>query len=93
MGETNDVWNTISYVISGELRLKILLLLAKTPTTPTMLSDTLKVPISRVSLTLKELMDVGAIECLTPDRRKGRIYRTTAKGKKIIEEIHRMTAL
>ena len=84
-------WDAISHVISSELRLKVLIHLTKKASTPTKISEKLGEPISRVSTALRELSEIKAIKCLTPDRRKGKIYYTTEKGKKIIEMLHEMT--
>jgi DNA-binding transcriptional ArsR family regulator len=92
MESRTDVdWDTISYVISSEVRLKVLIHLIRNVSTPTKLSENLKEPISRISTTLRELTEIGAVECLTPERRKGKIYHATEKGKRIIEVIHNMT--
>ena len=37
--------------------------------------------------TLKELVDLEVIECLTPERKTGRVYRVTKKGDTILLEI------
>jgi len=92
MVNRDDVnWDTVSYVISSEVRLKVLIHLIRNASTPTNLSEKLSEPMSRISTTLRELMEIGAIESLTPERRKGKIYQATEKGKKIIEVIHNMT--
>ncbi|NPA75551.1 MAG: winged helix-turn-helix transcriptional regulator [Euryarchaeota archaeon] len=89
--KSGDDWNAVSYVISSELRLKILIHLSKDASTPSSLARALNEPISRISTALKELSELGAVVCLTPERKKGRLYRATDKGIKIIGIIHSMT--
>jgi len=80
-------WETVSFVFSGRLRLKILLKLSKSKNTPKQLSISLKQPMSHVSNTLKQLSERQLVECLTPDRRKGRLYDITKSGNKVLDEI------
>lgn len=37
--------------------------------------------------TLKELVDLGVIECLTPERKTHRVYQITDKGDMVLLEI------
>ena len=88
---TVEDWDNIGYVLSGKLRLKLLLYLTNKVSTPSHLADLLGEPCSRITVTLRELMDIGVVECLTPDRRKGKLYTATKKGIEIVKEIHEMT--
>ena len=80
-------WETVSYVFSSELRLKILLELSKSKNTPKQLSLSLKHPMSHVSKALKQLNEKQLVECLTPDRKKGRLYNITELGGQVLDEI------
>lgn len=42
---------------------------------------------NHISNTLKELRQNELIECINPEVRKGRLYRLTDKGNKIMEEL------
>lgn len=84
-------WEEIGYILSSRLRLRLLLYLTNRVSTPTHLAEFLKEPRSRVSVTLRELADVGIVECLTPNRKKGRLYTATEKGKGIVRKIHEIT--
>ena len=91
---TKDVkidWEEIGYILSSKLRLKLLLYLTNRISTPTHLAKFLKEPRSRVSTALRELTDVSVVKCLTPNRKKGRLYTATKKGKDIVGKIHKMT--
>jgi len=84
-------WETVSYVFSSELRLRTLVELSKSKYTPKQLSLSLKQPFSHVSKALKELRDKGLVECLTPNRKKARLYSITRSGNQVLEEINKLT--
>jgi len=84
-------WKMISFISSSEPRFKILLHLSKTASTPSLISKELKIPLSRVSVILKELEEKELIECLTKNVRKGKFFRTTDKGIEVINDIHDLT--
>ncbi len=84
-------WNLISFITSGSLRFKLLTELLNKTYTPSQLSDKLKIPISHISSTLKELSENGLIDCLTPDRRRNKFFQITKKGEKILDEINKIT--
>lgn len=44
-----------------------------------------------MSKTLKELRTKGLIECLTPSRKKARLYSITKLGSEVIEEVNKLT--
>lgn len=83
--------NTVSFVMAGEARFKILLELNKTTKTPSQLKELLKVQMSHVSRTLKELQEENLIECKTPFRRKSKLFTITSQGKEILKIIHNLT--
>ncbi len=92
MGEKREAnWDLISFVVSGSLRLKVLIALSKNVLTPSQLKELTGAQISRISSTLRELRDKNMVECLTPEKRKGRLYTITPLGKQVIEKIHELT--
>ena len=84
-------WEMIGFVSSSEPRLKILVHIKSKASTPTNMAHDLEIPISRVSVILKELIERGLIECLTPELRKGKLFKATDEGKKILKALHEMT--
>jgi predicted transcriptional regulator len=80
-------WDTVGFVFSSQLRLKILLVLRESKNTPKQLSASLKKPMSHVSKALKQLSERQLVECLTPKRRKGRLYDITKRGNQVLDEI------
>jgi len=84
-------WETVSYVFSSELRLKTLIELSKSIYTPKQLSALTNQPMSHVSKTLKELRIKGLVKCLTPNRKKAKLYSITKLGNQVIDEINKLT--
>jgi len=84
-------WDLISYIISSTLRFKIMIELNKGVNIPTKLAKNVGYPISHVSKTLKELEEKALIKCLTPKRRKGKIYEISLLGKEILSNINKLT--
>ena len=87
----SKLWDEIGYIISSKIRLRILIYLANEPSTPSQISEKLSIPISQVSIALRELSTIGVVKCLTPNRKKGRLYAATDKGKNILAKIHEIT--
>jgi DNA-binding transcriptional ArsR family regulator len=54
------------------------------PYTPTELAKILGVARSAVSRTVMATEKVGLVECLTPDEKMDRYYRTTDTGKMVL---------
>lgn len=82
----ND-WDLISFVKSSDKRLRILSMLKNSVSTPSDISLKLSIPISHVSSTLSELMENKIVICLTPERRKTKLYKITEKGVKVLSKI------
>ena len=80
-------WDLISFVKSSDKRFQILSLLNETVSTPSDISKKLNIPISHVSSTLSELSERDLIVCLTPERRKTKLFETTKIGKSILLKI------
>lgn len=85
-------WNLVSFVMASEPRFHILINLREKVSTPTELTNKMDVPISRTSAVLKELEEKGLVKCLTPARRKAKMFDITDKGEEILKEIHELTA-
>jgi len=80
------MYDLVSFVGRGKIRKKVLKALIKT-NSPTELARQLDIERSTVSRAILELTEKGLVECLTPDERMGRYYRTTETGKKVIDLI------
>ena len=94
MGDKNkDLrdWDEIGYIISSKIRLKLLITIANEASTPSKIAEKLGESISQISISLKELSKMGIVKCLTPNRKKGRLYIATTKGRELLKKIHEMT--
>jgi predicted transcriptional regulator len=85
-------WNSVSFVMSGKPRIRILIELKNGQKTPSELAAILKIPRSHVSKTIKELEEKELIRCLTPDRRKMKFYIISDTGKDILSYISNITS-
>lgn len=79
----NMDWKKYAFVIAGQNRVKIILSLLDYPKTPTQISGETQIHISHVSRGLGELVEQQLVECITPERKRGRIYQLTKIGKEI----------
>lgn len=84
-------WNLVSFVVSSNLRFKVLIELNKGKKTPTELAKITKQSISHVSTSLKELEEKKLVRCLTPERRKGKYYEVTDLGRQTLNFISKET--
>ena len=82
-------WTALSTVVASRKRMAVLRAL-RVPATPSRVARHLKMPLPHVSRALAELRSVGAVKCLNPRRRKGRIYARTRKGQGLFEEARRL---
>lgn len=78
-----------AWVKASTYRENLLLAMAEKPRTPKELSGMTEYYLSHVSNVLADLDDEGLAECLTPDRRKGRLWAPTENGEKLIADLER----
>lgn len=81
-----DEWDLVAQVKSSKNRLKVLQYL-ESPAIPSEIASDLDMNHSNVSRTLRELREIGLVELLTPDRKKGRLYKRTQQGESILDEL------
>ncbi len=80
----------ISFVMAGEVRIKILQVLSEGKRTPTILANVINTHQSTTSRALISLEKEGLVKCLTPKAKLSRIYSITNKGKNIINEVNKI---
>lgn len=80
----------ISFVMAGEVRIKILQVLFEGKRTPTILANVINTHQSTTSRALISLEKKGLVKCLTPKAKLSRIYSITNKGKNIINEVNKI---
>jgi len=78
-----------AWVKASDYRERVLLALADKPKPPKEIAEQTGYYLSHVSNTLSDLNDHGLTECITPDRRKGRLWSTTDRGAELIETLQR----
>lgn len=78
-----------AWVKASEYRESVLLSLAKKPRPPKEIAEETGYYLSHVSNTLSDLEEHGLAECITPDRRKGRLWATTDAGDDLVKELER----
>lgn len=81
-------WEDAGFVLASKYRKKIIELLALNPKTPSDMVKESGIRFSHVSRALNELKNKGLVECLTPNRLKGKIYGLTIKGHEVYRKIH-----
>lgn len=79
-------WELVSFVIRGKYRRAILENLKENTNTPTKIATEKDFHLSHVSRGLRELSEKDLVEPLVKAN-KGKIYRLTEKGGKILEKI------
>jgi len=83
----DETWDLLSYILASEYRKKVLRVLLSGPAIPKDISERTNLRISHVSAVLKDLSKRSLVECITPNARKGRIYRITKKGRDILKKL------
>lgn len=78
-----------AWVKASDYRESILLAISEKPKPPKELAEQTGYYLSHVSNTLSDLEERGLAECITPDRRKGRLWSTTEKGSELVEDLQR----
>lgn len=81
-------WDEVGYVISSTYRVQVLQRLAESPAPTSKIADDTNAAASHVSRALSDLRERGHVELLVPeDRKKGRIYGITDRGREVWETI------
>ena len=84
-------WEEVSFVIHSRTRKAVLAALEKEKT-PTILARELHTSLPNGSRALRELRSRGLVEPLTPGARVGKIFVTSAKGRRVLAKIREMEA-
>lgn len=84
----DDVLTKYGYIKASSYRIKIMFALINGVKTPTDISNESGIRPNHISKVLRELKDVGAVECINEKARKGRLYRLTSLGEDIMDELY-----
>lgn len=83
----DEDWDSYGFVRSSQHRQQIIELLAGSPEVPSVIADRLDMRSPHVSNSLSEMSERNLVECVNPDRKKGRVYRLTSKGKWVFNKL------
>lgn len=78
-------WDLIGYIKASKYRYQIMSALNAKHKTPKEITEELNYYISHVSAILRELVEKELVICLTPKRRKGKLFTLSEEGKKILK--------
>jgi len=81
MMEEYYLWNIHSKIIASKHKQKILSILETGPQTPLIIAEILHASSTYTSTTLSQLVELKMIICLTPDRRKGKLFGLSGEGR------------
>ena len=84
---TDDLLIEISYVQISKYRTKTMKALNGTVKIPSTIAKDSGIRTNHISKVLGELKKHELVECINPEVRKGRLYRLTDKGEKIVDKI------
>jgi len=82
-----EEWDCIGFVCASRYRTRIVGFLLRQSNTPSVISRETNIKISHVSRALNQLEERKIVECLTPNRLKGRIFGLTSRGISIAKKI------
>ncbi len=80
-------WEDIGFIKASYIREGILKQLRKKTSTPKDLTEALDIHFPQISNNLKEMSERGLVQCLTENRKKGKIYSITDKGIEVLEKL------
>lgn len=87
MEYSNELQSEIKYVQLSGYRTNVIKSLDGYPKMPTEIAKSVGTVPNNISLTLKHLKEHGLVECMNPEVRKGRLYRLTEKGRKVLDNL------
>ncbi len=85
------MWREYGFVISSKYRKAVIFSLRERPKTPSEIALESKCNISHISRALRELSGSRLTECVNPDATKGRVYKLTEIGEKVVARMKRLT--
>ena len=87
MNESKELLKEVRYVEMSGYRTKVLKSLEKGVKIPSGITKDTEILTNHISAVLKQLKDYELVECINPEVRKGRLYRLTDKGRKVLEKL------
>lgn len=87
MCDNDELVKEESFVKRGKNRRKIMKTLMNKTLMPREIAEITGIKNNNLYPNLKQLKDYGLVECINPEARKGRLYRLTEKGEKIVYKL------
>lgn len=87
MNKSENLLEEIEFVKKSGYKIKILKSLNNGVKIPTAIAKDTGILTNHISTILGRLKEHDLIECINPEVRKGRLYRLTDKGKKVVEKL------
>lgn len=78
----------MEYVKKSEKRVNVLKSLDGEVKIPSEIAEDAQILQNHISKTLRQLREHGLIECINPEAKRGRLYRLTDKGKRIMGDLN-----
>ncbi len=83
----DEIFQLVGYIMASEYRTKILKSIGTSIKIPSVIASEVDLRTNHVSNVLKELKEKNLVVCLNENARKGRLYKNTDLGIKILEYI------
>lgn len=90
---TQSDYKLLGRVLASNHRMRTLGLLAERVMTPAEIAQSLDLERSHVSKTLKELQELGLVECKNPSLRKGKLFSLTGRGRQTFDSLRSLGML
>ena len=87
MDLSNEMLKEYGYVTASKYRTKVMKSLDGEAKIPSQIAKDTDIMQNHMSATLKQLREHKLVECINPEVRKGRLYRLTDNGEKIINKL------
>ena len=84
---SDEMLTEISYVKISQYRTKVINSLDGEILIPTQIAKNSEIRPNHISKVLSELKAHELVECINPEARKGRLYRLTDKGEKVVDNL------
>ena len=84
---SDELWKEYGYVTSSAYRIKVMKSLDGKTKIPSQIAKDSSIIQNHISATLRQLKEHNLIECINPEAKKGRLYRLTDRGEKLVKNL------
>jgi len=85
MNNDDEIFDIVGYVMASEYRCNIIKSIGESIKIPSAIAEDIGLRTNHVSNVLKDLKEQGIVVCLNEEARKGRLYKNTDLGLKILK--------